>query len=85
MGLILQISAAVICYAMTMALQGAGKKFPYPKYVWSPAGGWWCNPRHWKRNTVYAFVWLGGLSAVVWYISAQLEVRGCGIPEMAEL
>ena len=57
-------------------LQGAVKKFEYPKYVWSPSGGWWCNPRHWKRNTVYAFAAIGGLSAVVWYISAQLEVQG---------
>ena len=32
------------------------KKFDYPKYVWSPSGGWWCNPRHWKRNTMYAFL-----------------------------
>ena len=56
-------------------VQDGVKKFDYPKYVWSPSGGWWCNPRHWKRNTVYAFLVAGGLSAVVWYISAQLEVE----------
>jgi hypothetical protein len=37
---------------------GGGRQFDYPKWVWSPAGGWWANPTHWKRNTaVYgAFV-----------------------------
>lgn len=27
-------------------LQGGGAHYPYPKQVWSPAGGWWCNPRY---------------------------------------
>lgn len=42
---------------------GGGRRFPYPKYVWSPAGGWWANPAHWKRNTAifavlsYSFVY----------------------------
>lgn len=27
--------------------------FPYPKWVWSPAGGWFCLPTHWKRNTFF--------------------------------
>ena len=32
--------------------------FPYPKWVWTPAGGWWCNPVNWKRNTyIAAGVW----------------------------
>lgn len=22
------------------------------RWVWSPAGGWWCNPYHWRRNTI---------------------------------
>jgi hypothetical protein len=29
-----------------VALQGGGAHYPYPKQVWSPAGGWWCNPRY---------------------------------------
>ena len=30
----------------------------YPKWVWSPAGGWWCNPPNWKRNTaICGAVW----------------------------
>jgi len=36
--------------------------FPYPKWVWTPAGGWWCNPPNWKRNTMIAgVVWVGVL------------------------
>ena len=31
---------------------GGGGKFPYPKWVFSPAGGWWHNPRRWRRNTI---------------------------------
>merc|ERR1712167_317237 len=32
---------------------GAVERFPVPK-VWSPAGGWWCNPVNWRRNTKIA-------------------------------
>ena len=28
-----------------------GHHFDYPKWVWSPAGGWWANPTNWRRNT----------------------------------
>ena len=58
--------------------QGGTKQFKYPVYVWSPAGGWWCNPRYWRRNTAIAFGAVGVLSGCVWYISAQLEV--CSLP-----
>eukprot|EP00048_Salpingoeca_helianthica_P015055 m.224825 g.224825 ORF g.224825 m.224825 type:complete len:85 (-) comp16550_c0_seq1:78-332(-) len=54
---------------------GGGERFDYPKYVWSPAGGWWCNPTHWKRNTVLL---TGGvlLSCIpIFYLSAGLERR----------
>ncbi len=29
-----------------------GHHFPYPKWVFSPAGGWWAKPAKWKRDTV---------------------------------
>lgn len=68
----------VVCFFFLVhSSQGGTKVFDYPKYVWSPSGGWWCNPRRWKRNTVYAFIIGGGLSVVVAYISAQLEVGAC--------
>jgi hypothetical protein len=37
--------------------------FPYPKWVYSPAGGWWCNPPKWKRNTAICF----GVYGIVLY------------------
>ncbi|KDO21316.1 hypothetical protein SPRG_13208 [Saprolegnia parasitica CBS 223.65] len=30
---------------------GAVSKFPYPKHTWSPAGGWWNEPKNWKTRT----------------------------------
>jgi len=26
----------------------------YFKEVWSPSGGWWCDPKGWRRNTAFA-------------------------------
>jgi hypothetical protein len=35
---------------------GGGHHFEYPKWVWSPSGGWWPKPTAWKRNAgVFAF------------------------------
>eukprot|EP00794_Sanderia_malayensis_P008106 gene8105-8975_t len=52
--------ACAHCKSYSLALAIAGKmggmkKFDYPKYVWSPCGGWWCQPRNWKRNLVIAY------------------------------
>lgn len=34
--------------------------FPYPKWVWTPVGGYWPNPPKWKRNTaMMAAAWAG--------------------------
>ncbi|KAJ2724556.1 hypothetical protein GGI07_001903 [Coemansia sp. Benny D115] len=48
---------------------------PYPKHVWSPAGGWWAQPKTWKRNT--AIVGVGALCFLgfVFKKSAELEQR----------
>lgn len=35
---------------------GGGRKFHYPKYVWSPAGGWWNQPKVREE----ALVWTSG-------------------------
>ena len=45
--------------------------FPYPKWVWSPAGGWWCNPPNWKRNTAIA----GGIWVVVLAAAANFSMK----------
>ncbi|KZP20339.1 hypothetical protein FIBSPDRAFT_827135 [Athelia psychrophila] len=56
-------------------LQGGGGRYPYPKNVWSPAGGWWVRPSNWKSNTAIVF---GGILAIgygVFTISAAKEWR----------
>eukprot|EP00164_Ancoracysta_twista_P010884 GFYU01016574.1.p1 GENE.GFYU01016574.1~~GFYU01016574.1.p1 ORF type:complete len:119 (-),score=22.06 GFYU01016574.1:260-565(-) len=30
---------------------GGVKRFPYPKHVWTPVGGWWLKQPNWKGNT----------------------------------
>ena len=38
---------------------GAGPEMPYPKWVWTPAGGWYNRNPNWQRNTAIAGgVWL---------------------------
>lgn len=74
--LIIFVLIVAVCevFALIRLTQGGVRKFAYPKYVWSPAGGWWCNPRHWKRNTFFAFVGIGIVSAFSAYASSRLEV-----------
>ena len=54
---------------------GGGRKFPYPKYVWSSTGGWWANPKNWKRNTIALFVVGWGMTAVVYNWAENKTVR----------
>ena len=37
-----------------MGMGRGAANFPYPKWVWSPAGGWWCEPKNGSRNTMIA-------------------------------
>ncbi|TMW65069.1 hypothetical protein Poli38472_009236 [Pythium oligandrum] len=30
---------------------GGVDKYPYPKYTWSPAGGWWLETKNWRTKT----------------------------------
>ena len=54
---------------------GAGPKMPYPKWVWSPAGGWYCTPPNWKRNFAIAMVAYAGITYYVFQLSARNERR----------
>ncbi|KAJ7282805.1 hypothetical protein C8J57DRAFT_1499771 [Mycena rebaudengoi] len=61
---------------MLNAIQGGGGRYPYPKFVWSPAGGWWSQPANWKMNTFImscgiAFV-CGGIARAVAHREAEL-------------
>ncbi|KAK5001558.1 hypothetical protein LTR39_006926, partial [Cryomyces antarcticus] len=55
--------------------QSAGGKIPYPKHVWSPAGGWYSQPKNWKANTAVMASVVVGITAIVWNISAEREFR----------
>ncbi|EKG14174.1 hypothetical protein MPH_08627 [Macrophomina phaseolina MS6] len=54
---------------------GGGGKIPYPKHVWSPAGGWYSQPKNWKANTAVMGGVVIGITALAWYTSAQREQR----------
>ncbi|QIX00382.1 hypothetical protein AMS68_005899 [Peltaster fructicola] len=58
-----------------LRLLGGGGKVPYPKHVWSPAGGWYGQPDNWKTNTAIMLGVVGGIAAMAWNLSAQLEFR----------
>ncbi|QKX62353.1 uncharacterized protein TRUGW13939_09512 [Talaromyces rugulosus] len=54
---------------------GGGPKIPYPKEVWSPAGGWYAQPGNWKANTAIMFATIFGIAAATWSLSAEREHR----------
>ncbi|RUS30204.1 hypothetical protein BC938DRAFT_479721 [Jimgerdemannia flammicorona] len=54
-------------------MQGGVKRFAYPKEVWSPAGGWWAQPKTWKSNTVVVALGMAVTCAGVWRLSAERE------------
>lgn len=47
----------------------------YPKHVWSPAGGWYAQPKNWKANTVVAGLVMFGIVVVTWRFSGEREMR----------
>ncbi|MCJ1245782.1 hypothetical protein MMC30_002986 [Trapelia coarctata] len=59
----------------TISHAGGGGKIPYPKHVWSPAGGWYAQPANWKANTAVMAGVVIGITAMAWNISAEREVR----------
>ncbi|KAG9195307.1 hypothetical protein G6011_00428 [Alternaria panax] len=54
---------------------GGGGKIPYPKHVWSPAGGWYAQPANWKANTAVVGLALGSIVGMAWMLSANREYR----------
>ncbi|KAF9652263.1 hypothetical protein BDM02DRAFT_3109239 [Thelephora ganbajun] len=54
---------------------GGGARYPYPKAVWTPAGGWWTRPSNWRANTAIAFAGIIGATYGVWSFSADKEWR----------
>ncbi|KAK4630856.1 hypothetical protein CLAFUW4_02709 [Fulvia fulva] len=60
---------------VTQILRGGGGKVPYPKHVWSPAGGWYSQPANWKANTAVMGGVVAGIVALAWGYSAEHEFR----------
>ncbi|KAK8817477.1 hypothetical protein WA538_004200, partial [Blastocystis sp. DL] len=58
----------------SQAMSG-GTPFRYPKYVWSPAGGWWAQNANWKRNTKVAALVMVCCCIPVFLTSIKLERR----------
>ncbi|KXJ85519.1 hypothetical protein Micbo1qcDRAFT_141490 [Microdochium bolleyi] len=54
---------------------GGGPRVPYPKHVWSPAGGWYAQPSNWRANTFVFMGVIAGISALTWKLSADNEHR----------
>ncbi|ELR18194.1 uncharacterized protein ACA1_369260 [Acanthamoeba castellanii str. Neff] len=55
---------------------GGGPRFPFPKWVWSPAGGWWCeNPPNAQRNLRIVLGLNFAIAGAVFFISAANERR----------
>merc|ERR1712054_363535 len=54
---------------------GGGGKIPYPKHVWSPAGGWYAQPANWKQNTAVMGAVVVGICLMVGSVSADREHR----------
>nr|OQO26138.1 hypothetical protein B0A51_07564 [Rachicladosporium sp. CCFEE 5018] len=59
----------------SLILRSAGGKIPYPKHVWSPAGGWYAQPANWKANTAIMLGVVSGVVAMAWSVSADREHR----------
>ncbi|EON63721.1 hypothetical protein W97_02949 [Coniosporium apollinis CBS 100218] len=57
------------------ATHQSGGKIPYPKHIWSPAGGWYSQPANWKANTAVMGAVIIGITAIAWSVSAEREVR----------
>lgn len=54
---------------------GGGHRFHYPKWVWSPAGGWWAAAPNWRRNTAIYFVFMAAVSYVAYDFAEKNTVR----------
>ena len=56
---------------------GGDRRYHYPRYVWSPTGGWWNNPANWRRNTIVAGIAIALIAIPIARLSAREEVSRC--------
>ena len=53
--------------------------------VWSPAGGWFADPKAWKRNTAIGFLAAGAAAVAIFSHSRKVEVRARRRPRSSPL
>jgi hypothetical protein len=46
------ICKLILLLYLSFFQMGGARRYPYPKWVWSPAGGWWPTSPNYKRNAV---------------------------------
>ena len=51
---------------------GGGHKFPYPKWVWTPSGGWWPTPKNQMRN---GLIYTAACGVICYYAVLYCEPR----------
>ncbi|KAL4458383.1 hypothetical protein ABPG75_013248 [Micractinium tetrahymenae] len=54
---------------------GGGGDLHVPKGLWSPTGGFFADPKRWKRNTLLAVAAMAGLAALGFQQSIKMEQR----------
>ncbi|KAI9230876.1 MAG: hypothetical protein DHS80DRAFT_28329 [Piptocephalis tieghemiana] len=54
---------------------GGAPRYDYPKEVWSPSGGWWAQPKTWKKNSLVIGLGTAVIIACTWNYSAKREYR----------
>jgi len=59
----------------TSTNMGGGGRYPYPKEVWTPAGGWWTRPTNWKTNTAIVFAGILAITYAGFTVSKDREWR----------
>ncbi|KAH8928264.1 hypothetical protein BT69DRAFT_1345465 [Atractiella rhizophila] len=59
----------------TFPRRGGGQRYPFPKEVWSPSGGWWTQPLNWKTNTAVAFGGVAFICYLAFKFSCEYEHR----------
>ncbi|KAK2077564.1 hypothetical protein QBZ16_004409 [Prototheca wickerhamii] len=59
---------------------GGASDLNVPKGIWSPAGGFYPDPKYWRRNTALAVAVIVGIATPVFFLSASKEQR-YGVPQ----
>ncbi|KAF4321750.1 hypothetical protein BBO99_00004280 [Phytophthora kernoviae] len=56
------------------AMSGGGE-YPYPKYTWSPAGGWWSKTKNWQRKTGMTLAVMAVVATPLLFFSSATHVK----------